>query len=130
INIEPVPIEKTTSFGEPLHVSITQATSRFQTIQRSFAGEEEEAAAEAPPAGFDLQSWLQNRPMKGPPFTKRVGLVFKDLDVYGSDVADKHIASLITPIYKLLKSSIRGFGLFQLLSSGNKRQLLHKITGS
>ncbi|KAJ1767965.1 ATP-binding cassette transporter snq2 [Coemansia sp. RSA 1813] len=131
VDIQSVPIEKTTSFGEPLHVSISRATSRFQTIQRTYAGEEEEEAAEAPPEAFDLQSWLQRRQRKGPPFAKRFGLVFKDLDVYGSDVSNKHIASLITPMYKFIKSSVRGFGVFHLLSSmSNKRHLLHKITGS
>ncbi|KAJ2761671.1 ATP-binding cassette transporter snq2, partial [Coemansia sp. BCRC 34490] len=136
IDIAPVPIEKTTSFGEPLHVSVSRAATRFQSIQRTHGvgeAEEEEEGAEAPPTEFNFQTWLRSRATEGPPFTKRVGLVIKDLDVYGSDVSNKHIASLITPVYKLIKSSIRGFGLLQLLSAAagsNRRQLLYKITGS
>ncbi|KAJ2523076.1 ATP-binding cassette transporter snq2 [Coemansia sp. RSA 1939] len=136
IDIAPVPIEKTTSFGEPLHVSVSRAATRFQSIQRTHGvgeAEEEEEGAEAPPSEFDFQTWLRSRATEGPPFTKRVGLVIKNLDVYGSDVSNKHIASLITPVYKLIKSSIRGFGLLQLLSAAagsNRRQLLYKITGS
>ncbi|KAJ2445171.1 ATP-binding cassette transporter snq2, partial [Coemansia sp. RSA 2424] len=138
-------IEPQMSFGEPLHVSISRATTRFSTIQRAHsrqrteleeleAAEEEAAAAAVGRVAFDLKTWLCRRQTaEGPPFAKRFGLVFNGLDVYGSDVSNKHIGTLITPFYKIIKSSIRGFGLIQLLASGgiksNKRQLLHNISG-
>ncbi|KAJ2844723.1 hypothetical protein IWW36_005070, partial [Coemansia brasiliensis] len=42
--------EKDISFGEPLHVSVSRGTERFQSIQRTYSkpltvGEEEEIAA-------------------------------------------------------------------------------------
>ncbi|ORX71863.1 hypothetical protein DL89DRAFT_277579 [Linderina pennispora] len=83
------PPEALTSFGEPLHVSISRATSRFQQIQRSLskprdAGEEEASEVHSPP------------------FSKRVGLVFNDLSVYGDNTSNRHIGTVITPFYKIL----------------------------
>ncbi|KAJ2099259.1 ATP-binding cassette transporter snq2 [Coemansia sp. S100] len=128
-------IEQQMSFGEPLHVSISRATTRFSSIQRAQSRQRPELvdieAAEEEGGGFDLKRWLRGRQTaEGPPFAKRFGLVFNSLDVYGSDVSNKHISTLITPFYKLIKSSYRGFGLLQLLSgTGNKRQLLYNISG-
>ncbi|KAJ2793775.1 ATP-binding cassette transporter snq2, partial [Coemansia guatemalensis] len=124
--------EALTSFGEPLHVSISRATTRFQTIQRahSLQPTEEEVAAGGG-AGFDLKEWLGRRQeAEGPPFAKRFGLVFSDLDIYGTDVSNRHIATLITPIWKLIKGVRNGYGIFQLLTSmDNKRQLIHGVSG-
>ncbi|KAJ2476678.1 ATP-binding cassette transporter snq2, partial [Coemansia sp. RSA 2320] len=133
-------IEPVMSFGEPLHVSISRATTRFRTIQETHSRQrpeitDEEAAAgeEGGGAGFDLTTWLRGRQKtEGPPFAKRFGLVFNGLDVYGSNVSNKHIATLITPFYKLIKSGVRGFGLIQLLSGSGgskRRQLLYDISG-
>ncbi|KAI8318552.1 hypothetical protein GQ54DRAFT_321724 [Martensiomyces pterosporus] len=130
--------EPRTSFGEPLHVSVTRATSRFQSIQRTFSkpltiGEEEAAAiaAAGAPGGFDLTTWLTGRQQQqGPPFTKRVGLVFDDLSVYGDNVANRHIGTVVTPFYKLLKGAAHGFGVKKLLSKeDNHKQLLNKMSG-
>ncbi|KAJ2724461.1 ATP-binding cassette transporter snq2 [Coemansia sp. Benny D115] len=134
--------EAVMSFGEPLHVSISRATTRFQTIQRAHSrasalSDEEAAVQGTTPAGggaaggFDLKAWLRGRQAEdGPPFAKRFGLVFNDLSIYGSDVSNQHISTLVTPFWKLIKSSYRGFGLFQLLSGmNNKRQLLFGISG-
>ncbi|KAJ2840855.1 ATP-binding cassette transporter snq2, partial [Coemansia sp. 'formosensis'] len=124
-------IEQQMSFGEPLHVSISRATTRFSTIQRAQSRQRPEVAEPEAVTGFDLKAWLRGRQTaEGPPFAKRFGLVFNSLDVYGANVSNKHISTLVTPFYKLIKSSYRGFGLIQLLSgAGNKRQLLHNISG-
>ncbi|KAJ2795795.1 hypothetical protein H4S07_006391, partial [Coemansia furcata] len=124
-------IEPQMSFGEPLHVSISRATTRFSTIQRAQSRQRPEVAEPEAVTGFDLKAWLRGRQTaEGPPFAKRFGLVFNSLDVYGANVSNKHISTLVTPFYKLIKSSYRGFGLIQLLSgAGNKRQLLHNISG-
>ncbi|KAJ2298371.1 hypothetical protein IWW55_004487, partial [Coemansia sp. RSA 2706] len=96
-------------FGEPLHVNVSRASTRFETIQRAHSRqlespsrEEEEQAGEN--LGFDLRKWLRGRQQAaGPPFAKRAGLSFKDLSIYGTDVSNKHIATLITPFWKLIK---------------------------
>ncbi|KAJ1822352.1 ATP-binding cassette transporter snq2 [Coemansia sp. RSA 2599] len=127
--------EAVQSFGEPLHVSVSRATTRFQSIQRAHS--RQRAAATSPSAeagqdeGFDLNAWLRGRQEnEGPPFAKRFGLVFNDLSIYGSDVSNSHISTLITPLWKMLKTSYKGFGLFQLLSGmGNKRRILGGISG-
>ncbi|KAJ1956832.1 ATP-binding cassette transporter snq2, partial [Linderina pennispora] len=130
--------EAVTSFGEPLHVSVTRGTSRFLSIQRSFSrplsvGDEEAATGVAEagyPGGFNLTGWLTGRQeQQGPPFTKRVGLVFDDLTVYGDDVANRHIGSLITPFYKIVKSAVHGFGLKKLFSAGGMKPLLRNMSG-
>ncbi|ORX67340.1 hypothetical protein DL89DRAFT_295090, partial [Linderina pennispora] len=130
--------EAVTSFGEPLHVSVTRGTSRFLSIQRSFSrplsvGDEEAATGVAEagyPGGFNLTGWLTGRQeQQGPPFTKRVGLVFDDLTVYGDDVANRHIGSLITPFYKIVKSAAHGFGLKKLFSAGGMKPLLRNMSG-
>ncbi|KAJ2468799.1 ATP-binding cassette transporter snq2, partial [Coemansia sp. RSA 2322] len=130
--------EPVMSFGEPLHVSVSRGTSRFKSIQRTFSkplsvGDEEEAAAAAGGGGFDLTTWLTGRQQKqGPPFAKRIGLVFDDLDVFGDNVANRHIATVVTPFYKLAKAAAHGFGLRGLFGGdgGSKhRQLLHGISG-
>ncbi|KAJ2235056.1 ATP-binding cassette transporter snq2 [Coemansia sp. RSA 1722] len=127
-------VEAIQSFGEPLHVSISRATTRFQTIQQAHSRqrpptEDEEAAAGQ--EGFDLKTWLRGRQeTEGPPFAKRFGLVFNDLSIYGSDVSNSHISTLITPLWKMIKNSYKGFGLFQLLSGmSNKRRILSNISG-
>ncbi|KAJ2743730.1 ATP-binding cassette transporter snq2 [Coemansia sp. BCRC 34301] len=125
-------VEPVMSFGEPLHVSIGRATTRFSTIQRAHSRQRPELAEEeeAQP-GFDLKTWLRGRQAaeEGPPFAKRFGLVFNSLNVYGSDVSNRHISTLVTPFYKFLKSSVRGFGLLQLLTPRVKKQLLFDISG-
>lgn len=125
------PIEPITSFGEPLHVSLSKASTRFKSIQQAHTRQATEPTEEeAARPGFDLKDWLRGRQaLEGPPFAKRFGLVFEHLDIYGTDVSNRHIATLITPVWKFLKSSIRGFGLIHLLSSRNNRQLLHNISG-
>ncbi|KAJ2834477.1 ATP-binding cassette transporter snq2 [Coemansia furcata] len=124
-------IESQMSFGEPLHVNIGRATTQFSAIQRAQSRQRPEVAEPEAVTGFDLKAWLRGRQTaEGPPFAKRFGLVFNSLDVYGANVSNKHISTLVTPFYKLIKSSYRGFGLIQLLSgAGNKRQLLHNISG-
>ncbi|KAJ1998084.1 ATP-binding cassette transporter snq2, partial [Coemansia sp. S85] len=132
-----VAAEPLMSFGEPLHVSISRATTRFSTIQRAQSRQRPEAAGELEEGeggeeyGFNLKRWLRGRQTaEGPPFAKRFGLVFNSLNVYGSDVSNQHISTLITPFYKFIKSSVRGFGIIQLLSGGgNKKHLLHNISG-
>ncbi|KAJ2413069.1 hypothetical protein GGI10_003298, partial [Coemansia sp. RSA 2530] len=85
--------EPVMSFGEPLHVSVSRGTERFKSIQRTYSkpltiGDEEEAAA-MPEGGFDLTTWLTGRQQKqGPPFAKRIGLVFDDVSVFGDNVAN------------------------------------------
>ncbi|KAJ1898592.1 ATP-binding cassette transporter snq2 [Kickxella alabastrina] len=123
------------AFGELLHVSISRATTHFQSIQRAHSRQQpygdEEQAAEAGAEGFNLNSWLRGRQAEeGPPFAKRFGLVFKDLSIYGANVSNRHISTLITPFWKLIKNSYRGFGILQLFTGmSNKRQLLHNISG-
>ncbi|PIA13810.1 hypothetical protein COEREDRAFT_99317 [Coemansia reversa NRRL 1564] len=120
------------SFGEPLHVSISHATTRFQTIQHAHSLQPGEEEAKVGGGGqFDLKKWLSRRQAaEGPPFAKRFGLVFSDLDIYGTDVSNRHIATLITPIWKLIKGVRNGYGIFQLLTGmGNKRQLIHSVSG-
>ncbi|KAJ2791803.1 ATP-binding cassette transporter snq2 [Coemansia linderi] len=132
-----VAAEPLMSFGEPLHVSISRATTRFSTIQRAQSRQRPEAVGELEEGeggeeyGFNLKRWLRGRQTaEGPPFAKRFGLVFNSLNVYGSDVSNQHISTLITPFYKFIKSSVRGFGIIQLLSGGgNKKHLLHNISG-
>ncbi|KAJ2809961.1 ATP-binding cassette transporter snq2, partial [Coemansia furcata] len=124
------------SFGEPLHVSVSRGTERFKSIQRTYSkpltiGEEEEAAA-IPEGGFDLTTWLTGRQQKqGPPFAKRIGLVFDDVSVFGDNVSNRHIATVVTPFYKLGKAAMHGFGLGRLFGSNEDkhRQLLHNISG-
>ncbi|KAJ1642731.1 ATP-binding cassette transporter snq2 [Coemansia asiatica] len=131
-------IEAVQSFGEPLHVSISRATTRFQSIQQAHSRQRahsaeigDEEAALGQEEGFDLKAWLRGRQEnEGPPFAKRFGLVFSDLTIYGSDVSNSHISTLITPLWKMIKTSYKGFGLFQLLSGmGNKRRILDSISG-
>ncbi|KAJ1957763.1 ATP-binding cassette transporter snq2, partial [Dipsacomyces acuminosporus] len=132
--------EPRTSFGEPLHVSVTRGTSRFQSIQRTFSkpltiGDEERAAggvAEAGnPGGFDLTGWLSGRQQQGPPFAKRVGLVFDEMSVYGDNVANRHISSVVTPFYKIVKGAAHGFGVTKLFGNGDDKHklLLNKMSG-
>ncbi|KAJ1942838.1 ATP-binding cassette transporter snq2, partial [Linderina macrospora] len=127
------------SFGEPLHVSVTRATSRFKSIQRTFSmsksvADEEESTGVAEagnPGGFDLTTWLSGRQqLQGPPFAKRIGLVFDDLDVYGDNVANRHIETMITPFYKIVKSAAHGFGIKKLFNRGNdNKKILNKMSG-
>ncbi|KAJ1960331.1 ATP-binding cassette transporter snq2, partial [Dipsacomyces acuminosporus] len=125
--------EALSSFGEPLHVSVSRGTARFQSIQRAYSKQpptvaEEEAGA--PAEGFDVVGWLRGKKeFHGPPFAKRFGLVFDDLDIYGTDVSNKHISSLITPFWKLIKTSYRGFGLVEFLFGGEKKLLIRKMSG-
>ncbi|KAJ2306332.1 ATP-binding cassette transporter snq2 [Coemansia sp. RSA 2705] len=123
-------------FGEPLHVNVSRASTRFETIQRAHSRqlespsrEEEEQAGEN--LGFDLRKWLRGRQQAaGPPFAKRAGLSFKDLSIYGTDVSNKHIATLITPFWKLIKGVRTGWGIPAMLSGhGSKRQLTHSFSG-
>ncbi|KAJ2778276.1 ATP-binding cassette transporter snq2 [Coemansia javaensis] len=139
--------ELPTSFGEPLAVSVTRATSLFQSIQSMHNRPSSEDLAEKG-EGFDLAAWLAGRQQtQGPPFAKRVGLVFSDLSVFGDNVRSRHIATVATPVYKLLKAAARGFGIAGLLSRGRHgggggggggssggdrdkaRQLLHSMMG-
>ncbi|ORX70474.1 hypothetical protein DL89DRAFT_292148 [Linderina pennispora] len=124
--------EALTSFGEPLHVSISRGTERFKSIQRQLSKQltvpDEEQAAGA----FDLSEWLTSKKQKEVDhlFANRVGLVFNDLDIFGDNIANRHIASLITPFYKLAKSSIRGFGLLNLLSRDREhKHIIHNMCG-
>ncbi|KAJ2720377.1 ATP-binding cassette transporter snq2 [Coemansia sp. Benny D115] len=136
------------SFGEPLHVSVSRGTERFRSIQRTYSkplslGDEEAGAgismsadeaaqAAAMPGGrFDLTTWLTGRQQaQGPPFAKRIGLVFSDLSVYGDNVGDKHIETLVTPFYKVLKAAAHGFGIKRLFTKGDKyRRLLNDMSG-
>ncbi|KAJ2077206.1 ATP-binding cassette transporter snq2, partial [Coemansia sp. RSA 988] len=128
--------EAVTSFGEPLHVSVTRGTSRFQSIQRTYSKplslDEEEAMPSLPNGGaFDLTAWLTGRQqMQGPPFAKRIGLVFDELNVFGDNVSNRHIATVVTPFYKILKSAVHGFGIAKLFrKNDNHRQLLHGMSG-
>ncbi|KAJ2173078.1 ATP-binding cassette transporter snq2, partial [Coemansia sp. RSA 560] len=121
------------SFGEPLHVNVSRASTRFETIQQAHSrqpvspGEEEALAGD----GFDLRSWLHGREKdEGPPFSKRFGLVFRDLSIYGTDVSNKHISTLITPFWKLIKGVRYGWGIPEMLSGmGSKRKLTHGFSG-
>ncbi|KAJ1936770.1 ATP-binding cassette transporter snq2, partial [Linderina pennispora] len=124
--------EALTSFGEPLHVSISRGTERFKSIQRQLSKQltvpDEEKAAGA----FDLSEWLTSKKQKEVDhlFANRVGLVFNDLNIFGDNIANRHIASLITPFYKLAKSSIRGFGLLNLLSRDREhKHIIHNMCG-
>ncbi|KAJ2492593.1 ATP-binding cassette transporter snq2 [Coemansia sp. RSA 2050] len=128
--------EPVMSFGEPLHVSVSRGTERFKSIQRTYSkpltiGDEEEAAA-MPEGGFDLTTWLTGRQQKqGPPFAKRIGLVFDDVSVFGDNVANRHIATVVTPFYKIAKAARHGFGLGRLFggSEAKHRQLLNGMSG-
>ncbi|KAJ1847199.1 ATP-binding cassette transporter snq2, partial [Coemansia sp. RSA 2703] len=124
-------VEALQLFGEPLHVSISRGTTRFQTIQQAHSRPTQLGGEEAGQADFDLQTWLRGRQeLAGPPFAKRFGLVFNDLSVYGSDVSNSHISTLITPVWKMIKSSVRGFGIPQLLTGlGAQRQILRGFSG-
>ncbi|KAJ2714342.1 hypothetical protein H4R19_001779, partial [Coemansia spiralis] len=110
-------IEAQTSFGEPLHVSISRATTRFQTIQRAYSRPISEGEMEVGEGQQGVVSWLRHREHDGVPFAKRFGLVFRDLDVFGADVSNHHIATLITPFLKAIKGVTNGFGILQLLKS-------------
>ncbi|KAJ2776197.1 ATP-binding cassette transporter snq2 [Coemansia javaensis] len=129
----PAPIEPSTSFGEPLRVSVTRGTSRFQSIQRTYSKPLSEDLAEKGEA-FDLSAWLTGRQQaQGPPFAKRTGLVFSDLSVFGDNVRNRHIATLVTPVYKFFKAAAHGFGVRGLLARGRRdsraRELLYKMSG-
>ncbi|KAJ2232407.1 ATP-binding cassette transporter snq2 [Coemansia sp. RSA 1722] len=131
------------SFGEPLHVSVSRGTERFRSIQRTFSkplslGDEEAAAAAVVPdqagvsgGAFDLTTWLTGRQeTQGPPFAKRIGLVFDNLSVFGDSVSDRHIATVVTPVYKALKLAAHGFGIGKLFSKDDKhREILHEMSG-
>ncbi|KAJ2826531.1 ATP-binding cassette transporter snq2 [Coemansia erecta] len=124
------------SFGEPLHVNVTRGTSRFKSIQRTYSKpltlDEEEEMAAGKGSAFDLTTWLSGRQQQqGPPFATRVGLVFDELSVYGDNVSDRHIATVVTPVWKLLKFAAHGFGIPKLLSKSNDkhRLLLNKMSG-
>ncbi|KAJ1797698.1 ATP-binding cassette transporter snq2 [Coemansia sp. RSA 2399] len=130
--------EPVMSFGEPLHVSVSRGTSRFRSIQRTYSKPlsiegEEEAAITGGGSAFDLSTWLTGRQQQqGPPFAKRVGLVFDDLDVYGDNVSNRHIATLITPLYKLAKAAVHGFGVTKLFSrnaSDKYRKIIDGMSG-
>ncbi|KAJ2805553.1 ATP-binding cassette transporter snq2, partial [Coemansia guatemalensis] len=127
--------EALTSFGEPLHVSVTRGTSRFQSIQRTYSRpislDEEEATPPFPGSAFDLTAWLTGRQqVQGPPFAKHIGLVFDDLSVFGDNVSNRHIATVVTPLYKILMSAVHGFGIAKLFrKNDNHRQLLHGMSG-
>ncbi|KAJ2304337.1 hypothetical protein IWW54_005437, partial [Coemansia sp. RSA 2705] len=127
--------EPDTSFGEPLRVSVSRGTSRFQSIQRTYSKplslEQEESMVEGKGSAFDLTTWLTGRQQQqGPPFTTRVGLVFSELSVYGDSVADKHIATLATPVWKALKWVRHGFGVRGLFGKKDEqRQLLNRMSG-
>ncbi|KAJ2774180.1 ATP-binding cassette transporter snq2, partial [Coemansia nantahalensis] len=121
-------VEAHLSFGEPLHVSISRATTRFQTIQRAYSQPVSEAEMEEGVGHPGVVSWLLRRSHEGAPFAKRFGVVFRDLDVFGADVSNHHIATLISPFWKALKGVTNGFGILQLLHS-TKRQLIHGFTG-
>ncbi|KAJ2556100.1 ATP-binding cassette transporter snq2, partial [Coemansia sp. RSA 1933] len=128
--------EPVMSFGEPLHVSVSRGTSRFRSIQRTYSkplsveGEEEAAITGS---AFDLSTWLTGRQQQqGPPFAKRVGLVFDDLDVYGDNVSNRHIATLITPLYKIAKTAVHGFGiagLFRRSGADKNRKIIDGMSG-
>ncbi|KAJ2353402.1 ATP-binding cassette transporter snq2, partial [Coemansia erecta] len=124
------------SFGEPLHVSVTRGTSRFESIQRSLSKQasavDEEAMAADCTNAFDLMTWLSGpQRHNGPPFSTRVGLTFDELSVYGDDVKDRHIATLATPFWKLIKSAAHGFGLRDMFkpTKPEYRLLLNKMSG-
>ncbi|KAJ2809410.1 ATP-binding cassette transporter snq2 [Coemansia guatemalensis] len=117
------------SFGEPLQVNVSRGTSRFQSIQLMHSKPQTVGEAEEGASGLEL--WLAGRQKtQGPPFAKRVGLVFDKLSVFGDNLDSKHIAALVTPFYKLLKSAAHGFGIAKLFrKDDNHRQLLHEMSG-
>ncbi|KAJ2665525.1 ATP-binding cassette transporter snq2 [Coemansia sp. RSA 1199] len=125
--------EASMSFGEPLHVSVTRGTSRFESIQRSLSKQssmvDEEATAGS---AFDLMTWLTGRQQQqGPPFSTRVGLAFDELSVFGDNVRDRHIATLATPFWKLIKAARNGFGVTEMFKKTPEehRLLLNKMSG-
>ncbi|PIA14573.1 IKI3-domain-containing protein [Coemansia reversa NRRL 1564] len=124
-----------TSFGEPLNVDIKHSASRFQSIQRTYSRpvslKEEEAMLPFSGSAFDLNAWLMGRQqMQGPPFAKRVGLVFDELNVFGDNISNRHIATVVTPFYKVLKNAVHGFGIAKpFRKDDNHRQLLHGMSG-
>ncbi|KAI8318478.1 hypothetical protein GQ54DRAFT_300291 [Martensiomyces pterosporus] len=122
-----------TSFGEPLTVNMSRATSRFQQIQRTLSKPHDISTEESAVGmgGFDLTSWLTGRKTEsGPPFSKRVGLVFDELRVHGDNVANRHISTIATPFYKITKSIFRGFGLRALIDQRkNTKLILHEMSG-
>ncbi|KAI9477693.1 P-loop containing nucleoside triphosphate hydrolase protein [Coemansia mojavensis] len=124
------------SFGEPLHVSVTRGTSRFESIQQSLSrqatADDEEAAVGNTGSTFDLASWLMGRQRQNaPPFATRVGVAFDSLSVFGDNVKDRHIATLATPVWKLLKAAAHGFGVRNMFKKSEEeyKQLLHGMTG-
>ncbi|KAJ2633592.1 ATP-binding cassette transporter snq2 [Coemansia sp. RSA 1290] len=118
--------EPRTSFGEPLQVSVSRGTERFQSIQRTLSKPltlDAEEMAEG--NSFDLASWLVGRQeQQGPPFAKRVGLLFDNLCVYGDKVQERHINTVATPFWKLLKAIPRVFKFSTLFQSANQHKLL------
>lgn len=124
--------EPHTSFGEPLHVSVSRGTSRFRSIQRSYSlQQQDEEMVAGTPGGFDLTGWLSGRQQQmGPPFAKRIGLVWDDLTVWGDSVSNRHIETVVTPFYKAAKLAASGFGIKKLLNRENtNRRLLNKMSG-
>ena len=133
--------ETTKSFGEPLSVSLNRATSRYRSIQRTLSKPLSPAQAEA--GGntlFDLSAWLRNKEeVPESKYAKRLGLVFENLYVRGSPVADRHIHTVITPIYhfipnvgKVLKSIFNStLSVLGSKTAGKKegKLILEDITG-
>ncbi|KAJ2784514.1 ATP-binding cassette transporter snq2 [Coemansia javaensis] len=119
-------MEAQMSFGEPLNVSVTRAATRFQSIQRGRT----QSPAEVEEGEFDVRAWLIGQQEKGDGvFAKRFGLLFRDLNIYGSDVRPRHIGTLITPLWKLIKGVRNGYGVFELLKGTKGRHLIRDFTG-
>ncbi|KAJ2369134.1 ATP-binding cassette transporter snq2, partial [Coemansia sp. RSA 2607] len=62
----------------------------------------------------------------------RIGLMFDNLNVYGNNVNNRHISTVVTPFYKVFKLAAHGFGLGKLLNRNDdsrNRQLLYNMSG-
>ncbi|KAJ2847299.1 ATP-binding cassette transporter snq2, partial [Coemansia brasiliensis] len=115
------------SFGESLQVSVSRGTERFQSIQRTLSKpltlDEEELMDRG--NEFDLASWLVSRQQQqGPPFAKRVGLLFDNLSVYGDKMQDKHINTVATPFWKFIKAVPRVLEFSKLFQQTSQHKLL------
>ncbi|KAJ1912602.1 ATP-binding cassette transporter snq2 [Mycoemilia scoparia] len=105
--------EPTESFGEPLNVSLNNATIRYRSIRRSLSKPLTLDQAELGGGNtlFDLSAWLRNKEeVPDEKYAKRLGLVFDDLYVRGSPVADRHIHTFVTMFYHIIPT-IKHIGL-------------------
>ncbi|ORX92222.1 hypothetical protein K493DRAFT_316721 [Basidiobolus meristosporus CBS 931.73] len=121
-----------TNFGENTNVSIDRAEETFVGVSRTLSRTPQDIlSAEAGQAEFDLEKHLKavlrSRKEKGV-ITKRLGLTFSNLSVYGESENFQRISTVgnfFTRALKLVPSIGRLFST----AEKNHKEILHNITG-